>query len=104
MAQLMRSCVWVAFIELSVCSIIARSTFVTHFMHLSMMLCVQQSVDERVSALLEDGMSTKAAAKVVSGELNVRRKDAYAAALRLQGKSSGSGRDGIDSTSQVPES
>lgn len=45
---------------------------------------MQQSLDERLHELLQDGMGTKAAAKVVSGELNVSRKEVYAAVLKLQ--------------------
>ena len=47
---------------------------------------MQETMGERVSALLQGGMSTREAAKVVSGEMNVRKKDAYAEALRLQQK------------------
>jgi uncharacterized protein YoaH (UPF0181 family) len=64
---------------------------------------VQLSVEDRVSELLEEGMSTKAAAKLVSGEMNVSRKDVYAAALRIQNKSN----DSVDervSTSEVLDS
>jgi uncharacterized protein YoaH (UPF0181 family) len=65
---------------------------------------VQQSVEDRVIALLEEGMSTKEAAKLVSGEMNVRKKDVYAAALRLQNKSNGSVEAGPSSTTAVPDS
>lgn len=47
-------------------------------------MCVQQSVDERLTMVLREGMNTKAAAKLVSSEFNLRKKDVYDMAIKLQ--------------------
>lgn len=43
-----------------------------------------QSVEERLTMVLREGMNTKAAAKLVSSEFNLRKKDVYDMAIKLQ--------------------